>query len=203
MKHLRDQLEVELNKRINHEKLCEDMSLLKIEQNQLNDLEWNGKHLPYATQKNNQQNVAEQNEDVLKMFISHSGIHKDKIIIKYISLFYLFKYNFNYVPFREKPEELLIKPSDLIDEESIIKDKQQDNELIEFPENVERYAKNLCGRIDTQSSTDKKQILLNKPAKSNKYSAIKAEVISLKESVMLQYKHENKLKVNILSFITI
>lgn len=97
----------------------------------------------------------------------------------------------------------MIKPSDLIDEEHIIKDKQQSNELIEFPENVERYAKNLCGRIDTQLPTDKAHILLNKPAKPNKHSTIKAEIISLKESVMLQFKHENKLKVNILLFIKI
>lgn len=87
VKHLRDQLEVELMKRNKHEKLCEDMSLLKIGQDQLDALEWSGKHVPYATQKNIQQSVDRDDADVLKMFISHSGVHKDKIIIEYINLF--------------------------------------------------------------------------------------------------------------------
>lgn len=89
----------------------------------------------------------------------------------------------------------MIKPSDLIEEESVINNKQQSYESTEFPVNIERYAKNLCGRIDTNISTDKQQLLLNKPAKPNKHSTVKVEELSLKESVRLQYIHENKLKV--------
>lgn len=80
----RDDLEVELNKRRVHEKMCEDMSLLKIGQDQLDSLEWNGKHLPHTVQKmNTQHNKDKHDKDILKMFISHSGVYQDKIIIKY------------------------------------------------------------------------------------------------------------------------
>lgn len=97
----------------------------------------------------------------------------------------------------------MIKPSDLIDEEPIVKDIQQINDLIEFPKNVEQYAKNLCGRIDSHVSSDKGHLLLNKPAKLDKHSTVKTEVVSLKESVMLQYIHENKLKVKLINIIII
>lgn len=90
----------------------------------------------------------------------------------------------------------MIKPSDLIEEEPTINDKQQNYESLDFPVNVERYAKNLCGRIDTNVPTDKRQLLLNKPVKPDKHSVVKTETLSLKESVTLQYLHENKLKVN-------
>jgi len=104
--------------------------------------------------------------------------------------------------FREKPEESLIKPSDLIKEDPI-KDKQQEYDSIEFSQNMERYAKNLCGRIDTHLSTDKKHFLLNKPAVPNKHSIVKAADVSLKESVMLQVSYESKMKVNSVSLLSI
>jgi len=84
----------------------------------------------------------------------------------------------------------LIKPSDLIEND------QKGSR--EFQENVERYAKNLCGRIDTNLPTDRGHLLLNKPIKPNKHSEVKAEILSLKESVTLQILHENKLKVKCL-----
>lgn len=89
----------------------------------------------------------------------------------------------------------MIKPSDLIEEEPVIDDKQQSYESIEFPVKIERFAMNLCGRFDISIPTDKSQSLLNKPSKPNKYSTVKIEELSLKESVMLQYLHQNKLKV--------
>lgn len=100
--------------------------------------------------------------------------------------------------FREKPEEPLIKPSDLIEEEPVLNDRQKSYESTDFPENIDRYAKNLCGRIDTNIPIDKRQLLLNKPAKPNKHSTVKVTELSLKESVTLQCLHENKLKVKYL-----
>jgi len=89
----------------------------------------------------------------------------------------------------------LIKPSDLI-KEDLIEDKKQNYDSIGFSENMERYAKNLCGRIDTHLPTDKKHFLLNKPAVPNKHSVVKSGDISLKESVMLQVAYDSKMKVN-------
>jgi hypothetical protein len=78
--------------------------------------------------------------------------------------------------YREKPEEPLIKPSDLIEVKSPAKDIQEYN-FNEFLErNVERYANNLCNRID-------------------KYSFPTSRMLSYKESFMLEFMHENKLKV--------
>lgn len=64
-------------------------------------------------------------------------------------------------------------------------------------QNIELYAKQLCKRIDTHLKTEKCPLLLNKPAKPNIHSTVKATALSLKESVMLQYLHENKLKVKL------
>lgn len=97
--------------------------------------------------------------------------------------------------FREKLEEPLIKSTDLIENEPIVSEKPQ-NEFQEFKDNVERYAKNLCGRIDTVTPTDKKQLLLNKPIKPNKHSEVKSASLSLKESVTLQIVQEKMYKVN-------
>lgn len=65
----------------------------------------------------------------------------------------------------------------------------------EFPEKIEPYAKNLCGRFDTNISVKKKNFLLNKPTVPHKSSIIKALSISLAESVMLQHSQDEKLKV--------
>lgn len=96
--------------------------------------------------------------------------------------------------FREKPEEPLIKPSDLIEEEPIVENVQT-YKIEELPENVERYAKNLCGRFDISSPLKNEHLLLNKPIKPNKHSIVKASTVSLKESIILQFSHKNKLKV--------
>lgn len=67
------------------------MSLLNIGKDQLNTLEWTGKHIPYNTAKNkNQSNVENDEESVLKMFVSHSGVNVEKIIIKYAVIFPLY-----------------------------------------------------------------------------------------------------------------
>lgn len=97
--------------------------------------------------------------------------------------------------FREEPEKALIKPSDLIREDPI-ESKQQDYDSIGFSENMERYAKNLCGRIDTHLPTKKRNFFLNKPAVPNKHTIVKSADVSLKESVMLQVTYDSKLKVN-------
>ncbi|VVC26934.1 DNA-directed RNA polymerase II subunit GRINL1 [Cinara cedri] len=176
LKHFRAQLEIELDKHQIHKKLCEDMCLLNIGKDQLDTLEWTGKHIPSTLQMNTQPNVNNSDEDVLKMFVSHSGICQDKIIIK------------------EIPEKPLIKPSDLIDEVSLDKSKLY-IESQKFPEKLEPYAKNLCGRFDTNIPVSKRHILLNKPAKPNKSSTVKALSVSLAESVMLQHSQDNKLKI--------
>lgn len=80
------QLEIELNKHYVHKKLCEDMYLLNIGHDQLDTLEWTGKHIKSTSQTTSKlKNDDDDAEDVLKMFVSHSGINQDKIIIKYIS----------------------------------------------------------------------------------------------------------------------
>lgn len=90
----------------------------------------------------------------------------------------------------------MVKPSDLI-KEDLIEGKQQGYDYTGFSENIERYAKNLCGRIDTHLPTEKGHLLLNKPAVPNKHSIVKSVDVSLKESVMLQITHDNKLKVKL------
>ncbi|NP_001155819.1 uncharacterized protein LOC100169253 [Acyrthosiphon pisum] len=167
------QLEIELNKRDVHKKLCTDMLALNIGSDQLDTFEWTGKHVT-AVHKNSQPDVIGDDE-VLKMFVSHSGVNQDKIIIE------------------EKPEKALIKPSDLI-EEDLLEGKQKDYDAIGFSENMERYAKNLCGRIDTHLPTERKHFLLNKPAVPNKHTIVKSADVSLKESVMLQVTYDSKLK---------
>lgn len=96
--------------------------------------------------------------------------------------------------YREKPEEPLIKPSDLIDVKSIAKDKKECSPY-EFPKSgVERYANNLCERFEKFG--EKSHLLLNKPSVLDKYSSPKSGLISYKESFMLEFMHENKLKVD-------
>lgn len=83
--------------------------------------------------------------------------------------------------------------SNFIDNKQI--HESQNNEFKDFQDNMERYAKNLCGRIDDQSQKKNKHLFLNKPVKQNKHNEIKVATLSLKESVVLQIKQENKLKV--------
>lgn len=65
----------------------------------------------------------------------------------------------------------------------------------EFQEHVEKYAKNLCGRIDTHSPKVTR-FVPNKPIKQHKENSnFKATPISLKESVTLQLVQEHKIKV--------
>lgn len=100
--------------------------------------------------------------------------------------------------FSEKPRPS-IKPFNCIQIEPIIKDQRHIYGCNEFPKNVERYAKNLCGRIDTNSTNKKRLFFMNKPAVniiSKSYNNVKvAAVLSLKESVTLQCLEKNKLKV--------
>lgn len=84
--------------------------------------------------------------------------------------------------------------------ESTSKDNQECKPT-EFPvSGVERYAKNLCNRIEKYGQ-EQTHLLLYKPAVLDKYSKPKIETVSFKESFMLEFKHENKLKVQILSLI--
>lgn len=83
VKNFRALLKVELNNRRVHEKLCKDMSLLNIGKDQLDTLEWTGEYAP-SMKQNIHPNIDNDDGDVLKMFISHSGINQDKIVIKYL-----------------------------------------------------------------------------------------------------------------------
>lgn len=80
-KEFHDQIEIELNKRRCADRLCEEMALLNINEDQLDTLEWTGKHEPRA-RKNSRPHV-DDDGNVLKIFVSHSGNNKGKIIIKY------------------------------------------------------------------------------------------------------------------------
>jgi len=178
LKNFRAQIEVELAGRRRYDKLCEDMGSLDVSKSQLDTLEWTGKQrVPDVNGEHGRLNV-DDDRDVLKMFVTHSGIHRDKIFIK------------------EKSEAPLIRPSDLIEEKPAEPTEQQKNDEYEnFHINVECYAKNLCGRIDKRSTmTGRTHLLLNKPIKPSVHSAVKAKSMTLKESVMLQILHENKLK---------
>lgn len=79
------QLKVELDKRRDYEKLCKDMSLLNVDKDQLDALEWTGKHGPYIKQTSSQLRINDDDEDVLKMLVSHSGVCQEKIIIKCVN----------------------------------------------------------------------------------------------------------------------
>lgn len=57
------------------------MAALNIGKDQLDTLEWTGKHVPFMQPRSQLVDVVDRN--VLKMLISHSGINQDKIIIKY------------------------------------------------------------------------------------------------------------------------
>lgn len=102
----------------------------------------------------------------------------------------------NVLFYSEKPEESLINQSDLIDTEHIHKSLVGTQEFDEF-DNVEKYAKNLCGHIDTYKPETKEHLLLNKPVKPSIHSKVKVAELSLKESVTLQILQENKLKVQL------
>lgn len=88
VKKFRFQIESELNNRCNADRLCRDMVSLNIGKDQLDTLEWTGKHDVPFMQTSSQPDVDDQN--VFKMLISHSGINQDKIIIKYKPLSILF-----------------------------------------------------------------------------------------------------------------
>lgn len=82
------QLDIELNTRDVHKKLCTDMMALNIGNDQLDTLEWTGKHVT-AVHKNSQPDAIGGDEEVLKMFASHSGVNQDKIIIEYLPILFL------------------------------------------------------------------------------------------------------------------
>lgn len=86
----------------------------------------------------------------------------------------------------------MIERSDSIDNDQIR--EPQNDESKKIQDHLELYAKNLCGRID-QLPKQNKPLLLNKPVKMDKYSEVKIATLSLKESIVLQIKQENKLKV--------
>jgi len=60
------------------------MLALNIGSDQLDTFEWTGKHVT-AVHKNNRPDAIGDDEEVLKMFASHSGVNPDKIIIEYLS----------------------------------------------------------------------------------------------------------------------
>jgi len=81
LKQFLAQLDTELSIRDDHKKLCSDMLALNIGRDQLDTLEWTGKHVT-EIHKNSQPDVIDDDEDVLKMLVSHSGVNQDKIIIE-------------------------------------------------------------------------------------------------------------------------
>lgn len=79
--------------------------------------------------------------------------------------------------------------------EPTVKDKQECVPTV-FPESgVERYANNLCKRIE-KNEPEHTHLLLNKPAVLDKYSTPRVGTISYKESFMLEFMHDSKLKVH-------
>lgn len=101
--------------------------------------------------------------------------------------------------FREKLGKQTFVRSNVIQREHIFKDKQQMYDPNEFPTNVERYAKNLCGRIDTNMTNETRHFFMNKPAVPKKRNICKsATALSLKESVTLLSLKENQSKVKYL-----
>lgn len=77
-------LDIELKLRDVHKKLCTDMLALNIGSDQLDTFEWTGKHVT-TVHKNSRPDAIGDDEEVLKMFASHSGVNPDKIIIEYLS----------------------------------------------------------------------------------------------------------------------
>lgn len=65
------------------------MASLNINKDQLDTLEWTGKHM-HCVKRNSHPDV-DDDGNVLKMFVSHSGVNQEKIIIKYedFLIFYL------------------------------------------------------------------------------------------------------------------
>lgn len=78
------QLDAELNIRNVHKKLCNDMLALKIGSDQLDTLEWTGKHTTVVPKNI----VIDDDEDLLKILASHSGVNQHKIIIEYLYLLF-------------------------------------------------------------------------------------------------------------------
>ncbi|XP_050437677.1 uncharacterized protein LOC126845517 [Adelges cooleyi] len=175
VKNFLNLVEIEIEKRREHDKLCEDLAVLNIGKDQLDTLEWSGKHATYDQQSSCEQ-ILEDDTNVLKMIASHSGVNQAKIIIK-----------------EEQPVgEPLIKPSDLMEVESSTKGNPNKEESQEF-KTIERFAKNLCGRIDLHSP-GKTRFVPNKPIKKPIDNNRKIAPISLRESVTLQIVQENKIK---------
>lgn len=84
VKNFRAQIEAELNNHRRYENLCEDMVSLDVSKSQLDTLEWTGKQrVPDANGERGGQLDIDNDRDVLKMFVTHSGICQDKIFIKY------------------------------------------------------------------------------------------------------------------------
>jgi len=88
LKNFRTQIKVELDNRHLYDMLCKDISSLDIDQNQVAALEWTGKQCKLDLERKNGQSNIDDKGDVLKMFVTHSGIHQNKIVIKYIKFIY-------------------------------------------------------------------------------------------------------------------
>uniref|UniRef100_A0A1B6DJV0 DNA-directed RNA polymerase II subunit GRINL1A n=1 Tax=Clastoptera arizonana TaxID=38151 RepID=A0A1B6DJV0_9HEMI len=198
--HFKNEIEIELKKKNESEILSEMLSKLNLNGKEgLDSLEWTGNCAPgYKTHNENNvvDELSEDEIDPLKILASHSGagFHKKKLRI-------------------EKAEEPLIKSSDLIeDDRSTITSPSDRNSLLV----EDKYAKDLRSKIDTHSKPIKEKFLpfktLNPPKNKEVTSKKKSihwevtaatpplpvhgdvQLVSLQESIKLQFDQQKKLK---------
>lgn len=197
---LKNEIEKELKKLDESEKLSALMERLNVNgKDGLDALEWTGNCAPgYTTVRNEIKEISVESDDdddldPLKILVSHSGagFHKKQHRVL-------------------KPEEPLIRPSDITDSETQCKNDSSSNvkDIVE-----DEYARVLCRRLDSTSKTKerflphrtlKSTVKEEKEKKQSKFWEVTAatpppavhgdtKMVSLEESIRLQYEQQQKL----------
>lgn len=197
---LKNEIEKELKKRDESEKLSALMERLSVNgKDGLDALEWTGNCAPgYTTVRDESKEINVESDDdddldPLKILVSHSGagFHKKQHRVL-------------------KPEEPLIRPSDIIDSDTQCKNDSSSNvkDIVE-----DEYARVLCKRLDSTSKTKerflphrtlKSTLKEEKEKKQSKFWEVTAatppspvhgdtKMVSLEESIRLQYEQQQKL----------
>ncbi|XP_054271914.1 DNA-directed RNA polymerase II subunit GRINL1A [Macrosteles quadrilineatus] len=200
---LKESIEAELKKRNESENLSRMMSALSVNgKEDLDALEWTGRCAPGHVATTEENNDSDDETDPFKILANHSGagFHKKKHRIL-------------------KPEEPLIKPSDVEDMKNVHPMDQVENQPEETEDEVlDEYAKHICEKMDSVNANDQKTKFM--PYRTLKGSVERKEgepkkgrgkwevtaatppppvhgdvkMVSLQESIKLQLDQQHKFK---------
>ncbi|CAH0390095.1 unnamed protein product [Bemisia tabaci] len=205
-----ENLLAELKKREDTEtNLCSLMSTLAVGKQEVADIEWTGNCNPGISRTKAADEGAEDSDsedvDPLKIIATHSGAGFAKKELRI-----------------EKPQESLIKESDLKDDDApnrLGTTNEQEEEVASALRNIEEYAVHLCEKFDVTSPKKDEKFYPHKTVKEKHVNKSKeslsqkdkpwwevtaatpplpvhetVKVVSLKESLVIQQKQAEQLK---------